>query len=69
MKQIMRTPENCSFEDALHVVCCAEEIACADIFVNLFNILYEDTISTSNIDTIIYWLMKGYSSDAMRRRS
>nr|KYP63300.1 putative ATP-dependent DNA helicase HFM1 [Cajanus cajan] len=27
MKQIMRTPENCSFEDALHVVCCAEEIA------------------------------------------
>ncbi|TKY63226.1 ATP-dependent DNA helicase MER3-like [Spatholobus suberectus] len=27
MKQIMRTPENCSLEDALHVVCCAEEIA------------------------------------------
>ncbi|KAK7411205.1 hypothetical protein VNO78_02637 [Psophocarpus tetragonolobus] len=27
MKQIMRTPENCSLEDQLHVVCCAEEIA------------------------------------------
>ncbi|WVZ06904.1 hypothetical protein V8G54_020250 [Vigna mungo] len=27
MKQIMRTPENCSLEDALHVVCSAEEIA------------------------------------------
>ncbi|KAK7293418.1 hypothetical protein RJT34_16283 [Clitoria ternatea] len=27
MKQIMRTPENCSLEVALHVVCCAEEIA------------------------------------------
>jgi len=34
MKQIMRTPENCSLEDALHVVCSAEEIACAVIFVN-----------------------------------
>ncbi|CAI8613036.1 unnamed protein product [Vicia faba] len=27
MKQIMRTPENCSLEDALRVVCYAEEIA------------------------------------------
>ncbi|KOM38281.1 hypothetical protein LR48_Vigan03g166300 [Vigna angularis] len=27
MKQIMRTPESCSLEDALHVVCSAEEIA------------------------------------------
>ncbi|XP_012568774.1 DExH-box ATP-dependent RNA helicase DExH17 isoform X5 [Cicer arietinum] len=27
MKQIMRTPENCSLEDALRVVCFAEEIA------------------------------------------
>ncbi|QHN87395.1 uncharacterized protein DS421_16g554730 [Arachis hypogaea] len=27
MKQIMRTPENCCLEDALHVICSAEEIA------------------------------------------
>lgn len=28
MKHIMRTPENCSLEDALNVICHAEEIAC-----------------------------------------
>ncbi|KAI4306649.1 hypothetical protein L6164_029909 [Bauhinia variegata] len=27
MKQIMRTPENCNLEDALHVICRADEIA------------------------------------------
>jgi hypothetical protein len=34
MKQIMRTPENCSLEDALRVVCFAEEISCADMCLN-----------------------------------
>lgn len=28
MKHIMQTPENCSLEDALHVICHAEEISC-----------------------------------------
>ncbi|KAF2308517.1 hypothetical protein GH714_010237 [Hevea brasiliensis] len=27
MKHIMQTPDNCSLEDALNVICCAEEIA------------------------------------------
>ncbi|QHN97443.1 uncharacterized protein DS421_18g627430 [Arachis hypogaea] len=38
MKQIMRTPENCCLEDALHVICSAEEIACADILINYFSV-------------------------------
>lgn len=28
MKHIMQTPVNCTIEDALHIICCAEEIAC-----------------------------------------
>lgn len=28
MKYIMQAPESCSLEDALHIVCRAEEIAC-----------------------------------------
>ncbi|RYQ96055.1 hypothetical protein Ahy_B08g091543 isoform B [Arachis hypogaea] len=35
---IMRTPENCCLEDALHVICSAEEIACADILINCFSV-------------------------------
>ncbi|RZB59977.1 DExH-box ATP-dependent RNA helicase DExH17 [Glycine soja] len=56
MKQIMRTPENCSLEDALHVVCCAEEIACADIFCELFLI---HNVLTSKLDTILHWENEG----------
>lgn len=28
MKHIMQAPANCSIEDALHIICHAEEIAC-----------------------------------------
>lgn len=33
MKHIMQTPVNCSLEDALHIICRAEEIAC--MYINV----------------------------------
>lgn len=35
MKHIMQTPVNCNLEDALHVVCHADEISCMYIHVKL----------------------------------
>ena len=37
MKHIMQTPVNCSLEDALHVICRAEEIACMCILLPVVN--------------------------------
>ncbi|KAF1888971.1 hypothetical protein Lal_00039570 [Lupinus albus] len=41
MKKIMQTPENCSLEDGLRVVCCAEEIAWIQLRRNEKKILNE----------------------------
>ena len=65
MKHIMQTPVNFTIEDALHIICRAEEIACMYIC--------NDYVSsgtwkfTWGSDIVIYWNIKGYSSDAMRR--
>ncbi|OIV97201.1 hypothetical protein TanjilG_28952 [Lupinus angustifolius] len=41
MKKIMQTPENCSLEDGLRVVCCAEEIAWIQLRRNEKKVLNE----------------------------
>lgn len=66
MKHIMQTPVNCSLEDALHIICRAEEIAC--MYINVMFYVSSDTWKVHwRSDIVIYWNMKGYSSDAMRR--
>lgn len=42
MKHIMQTPVNCSLEDALHVICRAEEISCNVLcIVVTFSLVFE----------------------------
>ena len=66
MKHIMQTPVNCSLEDVLHIICRAEEIACMYINVMpMYPVILEKPIE--EVIWVIYWNMKGYSSDAMRR--
>lgn len=40
MKHIMKAPSNCSIEDALHIVCRAEEISCMYMFNGFYVIKY-----------------------------
>lgn len=50
MKYIMQAPESCSLEDALHIVCRAEEIACMQ----------------SNLDISNFGLLRRSSTKVMR---
>lgn len=44
MKYIIQTPVNCSLEDALHVICRAEEIACNVYLTTCCYLLFFDKL-------------------------
>lgn len=64
MKYIIHAPTGYSLDEALHIVCRAEEISC------MSNLLWYITPFYLMNKLIFVYLekMKGYSSGAMRRR-